>query len=163
MYFLDTSALVQAYVPEAGSAIVAEALRRLDRAVAISDTVIVECLGAFARKHRTKAINSLLYRTARDAFLHDVRERFYRVPVTPEVTGAAVRLIDRFRDKGIGGIDALHLACADYLQESLPEPGVGFMCVDEKLRSTAEAHGYRVFNPEIDPLGDLVLPELPLN
>lgn len=161
IYFVDTSALVKAYVTEMGSDTVQQAFVRLDRAVAVSDTVLSETLGILAREYRKKTISKQQYADGRDALRFDAQERFYVVPISPDVAAAGLRLMDTYRDRGVGGIDTLHIACADGLQAAFKEETVGFMCSDRPLRVVAEAHGYDVFDPEHDSPDDLFLPELP--
>jgi predicted nucleic acid-binding protein len=162
IYFVDTSALVKAYVTERGSDTVQQAFARLDRAVAVSDTVLSETLGIIAKEYRKRLITRKQYSDGRDALLFDARERFYVVPTSPDVAAGGLRLMDTFRDSGVGGIDMLHLACADDLQQTFKEVTVGFMAADAALCRAAQDHGYDVFNPDHDSLDDLLLPELPL-
>lgn len=65
MVFLDTSALVKAYVDEPGTETIHELLDRFDGQLYISSFVVLETLATFAYKVRDGRITSSLYRRAR--------------------------------------------------------------------------------------------------
>lgn len=106
MYFIDTSALLKAYVHETGSAAVLDALARLEGFAAISDLVALEASAALARLSRTGELASGKYELARDYLHDDCRSRFYVVHPSPAVVRASRALVHLYRDRSVR--EALH-------------------------------------------------------
>lgn len=152
MYFVDSSALIKAYVSEAGTPTVTAALASLAGYVYISSQVMLETAAAMARLRRTRALRPKLYMQARADFLAHCRTRFHVVHPTAAVVNATVGMIDTYRMRSAGGFDLLHIATAEYIQSLRPDGTLSLMCCDEGLRSVAEERGLDVFDPLRDPL-----------
>jgi predicted nucleic acid-binding protein len=152
MYFVDSSALLKAYVAEVGTPTVLAALERLSGTVYISSVVVLETAAALARWRRTHRVRYKLYAKARDKFLAHCQTRFHVVHPPAALITAAVRMIDSYNMRGAGGADLLHIATAEYIQTLLPGRKISLMCSDQGLRSVAEERGLAVFDPERDPL-----------
>jgi predicted nucleic acid-binding protein len=158
VYFLDTSAVVKAYIRERGSETVQAAFERLDGSLFVSELVMVESMACFARLRRKREISTRTYRTARNDFLTDLTTRYRVLPVPSVVFDAALAALHTLRERGIGAPDAVHVCAAEWLRSLVPGATVSFMCSDEKLRKAAASRGFRVFDPETDPLHLLANP-----
>lgn len=160
MYFVDASAVVKAYVRERGSETVQTAFHRLDGSLFISEFVALEIMACFTRLRRKRQISARTYRMARSDFLVDLTTRFFVLPLPSVVFDAALAALHTFRERGVGAPDTLHVCAAEWLQSLVPGETVSFMCSDEKLRRTATSRGFRVFDPETDPVSLLSVPEV---
>ncbi|WP_420128338.1 type II toxin-antitoxin system VapC family toxin [Longimicrobium sp.] len=152
MYFIDSSALVKAYVTEVGTPTVVGALDRLSGTVYVSSVVVLETAAALARWRRTYQVRQKLYAKARDTFLAHCQTRFHVVHPPAGVVSTALRMIDKYHERGAGGLDLLHIATAEHIRSLLPGGKISFMCSDQSLRSVAEERGFTVFDPERDSL-----------
>lgn len=152
MYFVDSSALVKAYVSEDGTPTVRAALAGLAGYVYISSQVMLETAAAMAKLRRTRALRPKLYVKARADFLAHCNTRFHVVHPPAAVINATLGMIDTYRMRSAGGFDLLHIATAEYIQSLRPDGTLSLMCCDEGLRSVAEERGFDVFDPVHDPV-----------
>jgi predicted nucleic acid-binding protein len=162
LYFVDTSALVKAYVPEKGSTTVHQAFRQLDGSLYVSRLVAAEALGVFARLLRRKELGKADYRMAHGDLLNHLKTRFYVVKVNEVILSQGIMLTNLHRMGGAGPLDLIHIATAEYLQGLVPEHTVGIMSSDRAMKKAATKRSFDVFDPETDPLTDLIPPELDL-
>lgn len=160
MYFVDTSALVKAYIEESGSETVQEAFGILDRSVAVSTLVAAETLGMFGRLRRRRTIRERVYRRAKDDFLNHYRTRYYVVHPDEGVMPPALSLIDAHHERSVGAMDVVHLCTAEYLQSLIPAYPVSIMCSDAGFSTLAQQRGFDVFDPTRDPISALSAPKL---
>lgn len=158
MYFVDSSALIKAYITESGTQTVQAALASLGRAVYVSSQVMIETTAAMARLRRTRVIRHKMYAQARQDFLNHCQTRFQVVHPPEVVVTATLDLVDLYRMRSPGGSDLLHIATAEHIQSLHPGGTIALMCCDLSLRSVAEERGLDVFDPLRDPLSALVLP-----
>ncbi len=156
MYFIDSSALIKAYIAEPGTDTVKAALG----SVSISSIVALETAAALSRLLRRREIRQKTYRQAREDFLNHCRTRFYVVHPPESVMADALVMIDAYRARNPGGSDLLHVATAEYVQELVPGEAVSFMCCDTRLKTIAKERGFDVFDPTRDPLSGLLPPGL---
>src|SRR5688572_30341197 len=161
MYFVDSSALIKAYVSETGTPVVKAALDSLGGDVCISTVVVVETASALARLRRTMQMRQKVYARVRDKLLNDCKTQFYVVHPPKAVVGTTVGMIDQHRMRSPGGSDLLHLATAEHVQRLFPGQTIAFMCCDLALRSVAEERGFDVFDPLRVPLSALLPPTPP--
>jgi predicted nucleic acid-binding protein len=161
MYFVDSSALIKAYVSESGTPMVKAALGSLGGDVCVSSVVVIETASALARLRRTLRMRQKVYARVREKFLNDCKTQFYVVHPPQAVVGTTVGMIDQYRMRSPGGSDLLHLATAEHVQRLLPGQTISFMCCDLALRSVAEERGFDVFDPLRDPLSALLPPTAP--
>lgn len=159
MYFVDSSVLIKAYIPERGSITVQEAFRRLDGYLFTSMLIAIETLAGLARLLRSRAISRKTYTAARVDLLNHLHSRYVVVPVPEPVLGNALALVDRYRERGIGGADLVHICTAESLRASAARSTVALMCCDRRMQDIATARGFAVFDPERDPLTALVAPQ----
>jgi predicted nucleic acid-binding protein len=136
--YWDTSAIVPAVVHEAGSASV--------RAILAEDPVVVtwawtrvEIVGAIERKARAGKLGPGERRAA--------LERFERLADSwSEVTdllAVRARALSVLRRHPLRAADSAQLAAALLLAEQ-SLPGLGFVCLDERLAEAADREGLRV-------------------
>jgi predicted nucleic acid-binding protein len=76
LYFIDSSALIKAYIDEQGSTTVLTAFSQLQGYVAVSDLVALETAAALSRLVRSREIGGRVYEEARDALHNHLATRF---------------------------------------------------------------------------------------
>lgn len=150
MLFLDTSALVKAYLDEPGSEVVREIIKQRRDSVYVSDHVALETLAAFASNLRRLHIVPKRYLRARSEFFRDFPGGFNVVEVEPEMVVDAIRLADLYHGLGVGGMDLLHVATAIQVRATVAARSPTIVCADRAMRNLAAAAGLGVFNPETD-------------
>jgi predicted nucleic acid-binding protein len=141
MNYFDTSALIKRFVSEAGSS----AVDRLISASPASTSVLayVEVHSGFSRKLREGSMPEKHYRRASRQFEDDFSS-YIRIEVSPEIVESARDLVQR---RPLRALDALHLASAVNLQDSVGEP-VTFVAADRRLLAAAEAEDLKVIAVE---------------
>jgi predicted nucleic acid-binding protein len=149
VFFVDTSALVKAYLEEPGSEAVREIVRQRRKSVYVSNHVALETLASFASNLRRQVIRPRRYRRARSEFLRDYPGTWNIVEVSPQTVDDAMQLTDVHRGLGVGGMDLLHIATAEQLAKTRGTTPT-IVCADRAMRNLAAAAGFRVFNPETD-------------
>lgn len=154
MYFVDSSALIKAYISEDGTPAVVTALDYLSGAVYVSSAVVLETAAALARLLRTGRVRQTAYAKARERFLEHCRTRYHVVHPPEAVVITTLGMIDTYRKRALGGFDLLHIATAEHIQNLRPGR-ISLMCCDAGLRSVAEERGFVVFDPMHDPLSAL--------
>ncbi len=130
--YLDTSALVKLYVPEAGSDFAASEAGAA-RIVATAIVTYAEARSAFASMHRNRRLDTAALTGVKRA-LDDGWPGLSVVAITHEVVRNAGSLAERY---GLRGYDAVQLACYDWLRRSATEP-CRFLTFDERLAQAAE-------------------------
>ena len=136
--FWDASALVPVILAEERSQEIA-ALLVADAAPAIWWDSPVQCASAICRRHR----ENLLSTRQRDEGLQRLREilpAIHVVPATGPVRDRAIRLL---LSHPLRSADAQQLAAALVWCEEKPA-GQDFVCLDQRLRESAEREGFRV-------------------
>ncbi len=110
--YLDASALVKLYVPEAESERL-DALLRSRRDLMISELAITEVLSAVARRKREGELRPDLANQIRSALLADADSgAFARLNLDPAVHREAERLLLSTEALPLRTLDALHIALA---------------------------------------------------
>lgn len=139
MIYVDTSALVPAFIREPKSEAVLAWLETSGQRLVVSEWSITEFSSAAAIKVRTGEIAPALAKQARTRFL-DFAERHcsIAVPQRAEFRRAAELAGDAGLKLRAG--DALHLAIA---QASKAE---GILCLDESMAASARTMGLNVFS-----------------
>ena len=157
MVFLDTSALVKAYVEERGTDSVRTLMTRLDTELLLSKHVALETLATFAYKVRDQQLTPRRYREIR-AESYATYRRYNVVSVTEDTLETAIELADRHRKLGVGSVDLIHVATALEIQARDPETPLTIVCADRSMRLLARAAGFEVFDPETDDVARLGVP-----
>jgi len=148
--FLDTSALVKAYLDEPGSEVVREIIKHRRQSVYVSDHVALETLAAFASNLRRLHIVPKRYLHARSEFLRDFPGGFNVVEVEAEMVQDAMQLADVYHRLDVGAMDLLHVATAMQVRAAVSARSPTIVCADRAMRNLATAAGLGVFNPETD-------------
>jgi hypothetical protein len=148
-YYLDASALVKRYAPEAGSEwIVTITDPTANHAIIFSEITLVEVAAALAAKERAPRGLSVEERNrALSRFLQDCAEHFLLLQVDRGVIERAVTLTQSRR---LRGYDAIHLSTALISNDDLVErehPPLIFVAGDTDLLAAAQSEGLPTHNP----------------
>ncbi len=149
-YYVDSSALVKRYVVETGSAWVQTLCDpSAGHVLALAHIGLVEVAAALGIKHRQGA----LIASVRDGLLrdlqHDAHRQYWLVDVDQALIIQAIALTRRQK---LRGYDAVHLAGALFLQETLLAQGLPvpvFLSADQELLAAAQEEGLVTDNPEM--------------
>jgi uncharacterized protein len=110
--YLDTSALVKLYVPEAFSTEVENFVAQADSLV-ISRLSVLEWHCAMTRRLRTGTISENYLNTARAEFTRHLAEDYFRiVPFDDSLMIDALQVLDDAKPVPLRTLDALHLTAA---------------------------------------------------
>lgn len=146
-YFIDTSALVKHYHPEAGTAAVDRIINEPGTELFISRLTLVEAVSVFAIKVRTGEFDAAEFARLRGLLSTHVARRRYQV----------VRLLNAHYDRAqdlvrghgltrqIRTLDSLQLAAALHLHQAVPLDD--FVCADRRLCAIASLEGLAVITP----------------
>jgi predicted nucleic acid-binding protein len=148
-YFLDSSAVVEFYHPEAGSATVQRIFGEAERRMLISRLAVVEVRSAFAGKLRMGAITEQEARLSLARFKFDLAAGMIEVFALTEFHYcAAEELIEKhWSRERLRTLDSLQLAVAlDLCEQRLIEK---FVVADQKLAEVARVEGLSVLNLEL--------------
>lgn len=147
--YFDSSALVKRYMAEVGCEWVQARCNDPARIIAMADIGRVEIAAAFASKLRGSFITPVEYQAARTQLKMDMQERCHLIPVESGRVDAAIELTARHK---LRGYDAVHLACALYLNQTLLDNGLSplvFISADSDLLHAAQAEGLQIENPAL--------------
>ncbi|SRR5579883_1839468 len=133
--YLDTSALVKAYITEEFSSTVLSKIQEAD-VVATHDIAFVEAYATFARLQREGKLTEEQVITIKQEFSCDW-ENYLQINTTPFLIKDAAELAEAF---ALRAYDSVHLAAAHYLQKSRNEP-IQFASFDYKLNQAAKILG----------------------
>ena len=107
--YLDTSALIKLYVPEAFSTEVENFVAQAD-ALVISRLSVLEWHCAMSRRLRTGMITEDYLNTARTEFTRHLADDYFRiVPFDDSVMIDALQVLDSVKPVPLRTLDALHL------------------------------------------------------
>ncbi|MEM7535194.1 MAG: type II toxin-antitoxin system VapC family toxin [Chloroflexota bacterium] len=149
--YVDSSALVKLYITETGSAWMKVYNDTEENVLAIADIGRTEVAATFAGKKRGKHISADGYTAIMDDFRKNARDEYRILSVTSARVDEAINLTMRYK---LRGYDAIHLACALHLHQSLDAIGLGpltFIAADNDLLVAAEAEGLQTENPNHYP------------
>lgn len=149
-YYADSSALVKRYVVEVGSGWIETICDpAAGHVIALAHISLVEIAAALAVKHR----QGLLLDTVRDGLLRDLQRdghgQYWLIDVDQ---ATVVRAIELTRRRKLRGYDAIHLACALFLQETLLNSSLSppvLLSADQELLDAARAEGLSIDNPNL--------------
>ena len=147
-YYLDSSALVKRYVNETGSGWVQTICDpNTGHVLALAHIGLVEVAAALGVKER----QGVLAATIRDALINDLqrdgRDQYWLIDVDQALITQAIALTRRQK---LRGYDAVHLAAALFLQETLVPQGLRppvFVSADVELLVAAKAERLVIENP----------------
>ncbi len=133
--YLDTSALVKAYISEEHSKQVLTMIQQAD-IVASHLITFIEAHAAFFRLKREKKINEKEFSTTKNAFVKDW-ENYLQIETSKPVIENAIELSEAF---ALRAYDSVHLAAAVLLFRQSKQP-VLFACFDQHLNKAAKVLG----------------------
>ena len=150
VYYADSSALVKRYVNEVGSAWVQDICRPgANHIIALAHVGLAEIAAALGVKCR----QNVLAADIRDGLLRDLqrdgRDQYWLVDVDQPMVTDAIALTRRQK---LRGYDAIHLACALFLEHTLVRqdlPGLILVSADQDLLTAAQAEGLLTDNPNL--------------
>jgi hypothetical protein len=150
VYYADSSALVKRYVNEVGSAWMQALCDPVaNHIIALAHVGLAEIAAALGMKYRQNALTA----TVRDALLRnlqrDGRDQYWLVDVDQSMVADAIGLTRRQK---LRGYDAIHLACALFLEHTLLQqglPGLILVSADQDLLTAAQAEGLLTDNPNL--------------
>lgn len=135
IFYLDTSALVPAYVPERRSGLIAERLAGAE-SIYLSQLAEVEFLSALALKVRSRQMDRKDAERAAKVFArHMTLGLFIRLEITAEVFDQAAAEIGSLVSS-LRTLDALHLACCAHYRLPL-------VTADKEMAQSARRMGIR--------------------
>ena len=135
--YLDTSALLKAFIAEEGTA-EARAWSQAADVQASSGIAAVEVASALARLSREGAIKGAIAKA--HAAFEAAWKDFAQVEVD-EVLGQAARLVSKHP---LRSLDAIHLASALRIQSS--GHNIEFACFDDRLSAAARVEGLKLLS-----------------
>lgn len=149
-YYADSSALVKRYVTETGSSWVQGLCDpSAGHVIALADIGLVEIAAALAMKTRQGVLPSSI----RDGLLRDLqrdgRDQYWLIDVDQDII---VKAIELTRRQKLRGYDAVHLACALFLQDTLLNhnlPAPVLLSADQDLSTAAQAEGLTTDDPNL--------------
>ncbi|GMQ99353.1 MAG: type II toxin-antitoxin system VapC family toxin [Zetaproteobacteria bacterium] len=136
--YLDTSALVKAYVEEEHSRKVLQGMNAAT-ASASHKVAYVEARAAFARLQREHVLDDSAWESLKCEFITDW-ENYVQIGTTKPLLVHAAELAEAF---ALRAYDSMHLAAAHMLHEQSKEPVI-FACYDRRLNQAAEVLGMRL-------------------
>jgi len=138
--YLDTSALVKAYVEEEHSSEVLTSMKSAS-ASASHRIAYVEARAAFARLQREHMLNESEWKILKGEFMADW-ENYLQIGTTQPLLERAGELAEAF---SMRAYDSMHLAAAQSLHEHSEETVV-FACYDRKLNQAAGVLGLNLLD-----------------
>jgi predicted nucleic acid-binding protein len=151
--FLDSSALVKAYLLEEGDGNVRGLLRRAGGELFLSEFVALEVLTSIRNAHRGRSREE--HASAVDRFWADYQSCFGIVIIDREIVANAITLTTKHRDARARSMDVLHVAAALRLQSTRRSRHVTMITSDHDLAALARECGLRTFDPSREPLAAL--------
>ncbi len=131
--FLDSSALAQRYVEEAGSHRVEEILSSAS-SLGVSVLCLPEIVSALCRRRRERKLSEQQYVKARQALFADIEDSSI-VNITDQVVARAVEILERWP---LRSSDSLHVAAAAEWSADL------FVSADGRQCEAARGYGLQV-------------------
>ena len=149
--YFDSSALVKRYFVETGSAWIQALCADATQTIVLAEIGLVEITAAMAGKLRGGYISASQFRSLRGDIDADIRHDYVLVAINRLIVNDAMELTARHR---LRGYDAVHLACALYLQRSLAAHELSpltFISADKDLLQAAMAESLVVDDPNLHP------------
>lgn len=151
-YYADSSALVKRYVTEVGSARVQTICEPgAGHTIALGHLGLAEVAAALAVKYRQGVLDKPVYDGLLRDLLRDSRDQYWLVDVDQTMVIQAIALTRRQK---LRGYDAIHLACALFLENTLLAQNLAplvFLSADQELIEAAQAEGLTTDNPNDFP------------
>jgi hypothetical protein len=155
--YLDASALVKRYLPEAGTAVINYLFTRLPPSrMFLLGVGVAEAVSVFVRRRNGGMISAATFSQAMNLFDREIvaPTRPLKLPVARSLVSTSLPLI---QTHSINGNDAIFLRSALSLASKLRPGGDGLFLVasDLRLLRAARAEGLITFDPERQSQADL--------
>ena len=150
-YFLDTSAVIKAYIREAGSNYITGLLSNSSNVLFVAVITGAEGIAGLNKRHRMGDISTSDWNAGRSDFLKDYRHRFKKTQISEAVIDKAISLLNRHP---LRGYDSVQLASALLIHDLLQrhrKVSLTFVCADTLLCNIASSEGLNVENPLSHP------------
>jgi predicted nucleic acid-binding protein len=148
-YYVDSSAIVKRYVNETGTAWVRNTCTNPDNVLTLAQIGLVEVAAGLAGKHRQGLLPTALYDGLLLDLRRDARDQYLLVDVDQAIVDQAIQLTRR---RILRGYDAVHLACALFLNETLTRrglPALTLLSADKELLTAAREEGLSTDDPNL--------------
>jgi len=151
-YYVDTSALIKAYLVEAGTVWIRQIVGPVQvNDVIISKVTLAETFAAISRRQRMGQLSDADAARLRKTFASDYATQYVKMDVTNDVVETAADLTKRHP---LRGYDAIQLATAlivNAAQVVNGFPEFTFLSSDVTLCHAARIEGLHVDNPNLYP------------
>jgi len=147
VYYLDTSTLVKQYVDGTGSTWIRDLVTSGSVVLIVSHVLVVEMISAFSRRLREGSVTPGDYTRMVRTFDSDLQTKYQIVRFDESIVALARALLERHP---LRAYDAVHLASALAMHRPLvqaDQPGLTFLCTDDRLLDAAKTEGLTVDNP----------------
>lgn len=148
IYYADSSALVKRYVAETGSSWMQSLCDPASgHIIALAHIGLVEIAAALGVKHRQRLLLPDVYDGLLQDIQQDARDQYWLIDVDQTMVVHAIVLTRRHK---LRGYDAVHLACALFMRDTLRDHGLPapvLLSADQELLDAAQAEGLAVDNP----------------
>lgn len=133
--YLDTSALVKAYISESSSTDILKLIKKA-KIVASHSIAYVEACATFSRLKREKKLSEKEFEHVKKSFMADW-ENYLQIENIQPLLEHAAELADAF---SLRAYDSVHLAAADRLAKQSKQVTF-FACFDQQLNKAARVLG----------------------
>jgi predicted nucleic acid-binding protein len=147
VFYLDSSAAVKRYVNEPGTPWMQSICDHPDNALALAQIGLVEIAAGLASKHRQGLLRTDLYEGLLLDLRRDARDQYLLVDIDQAIVDQAMQLT---RLRKLRGYDAVHLACALFLNGTLTGkglPALTLLSADRELLAAASDEGLPADDP----------------
>jgi predicted nucleic acid-binding protein len=155
IFYLDTSALLKRYKSEVGSALVADlfATKASHEVFTTSYFTILEGTSVARRLLKGRLLRRRAYMALMARFLSDSVNLLVLQSVNDDAIGRAIRLVEQF---ALRPGDAVQLATAQIVKDTIPGERLIFLASDLELYRASASSGIESINPE-DPGADALM------
>lgn len=150
-YFLDTSAVIKAYIQEVGSGYVKELLSNSSNVLFVTVIVGAEGIAGLNKRHRIGDISTNDWNVARSDFLRDYRYRFKKTRISKSVIDKAISLLDQHPLRGYDSVQLTSALLIHDLLQRRRKVSLTFVCADTLLCNIASSEGLNIENPLSHP------------
>ena len=150
-YFLDTSAVIKAYIREVGSNYITGLLGNSDNVLFVAVITGAEGIAGLNKRHRMGDISTNDWNTAQSGFLKDYRHRFKKTEISKSVIDKAISLLNRHPLRGYDSVQLANALLIHDLLQRRQKVSLTFVCADKLLCNIASNEGLNVENPLFHP------------
>ena len=148
VYYLDTSALMKRYRPEAGSDVVGELFEGLvdSEALTTSQLTVLEANSAAGRLLEGREITRDEYQRMLERLDSDIA--YYDITVTPVENELVIEATGIVREYSLRTLDALHFTSAVIVSRALDNQDLCMVSADREVIEASESYGIPTLDPQ---------------